>query len=134
MLKKISVTAICLAALIAVGYIVIVNFGKPISTDLAVIGQGKPTLVLAYENYSPAGGDALNRLRQVSSDYNSRLHFVVADMGTPQGLAFTNRYRLIDGKAIFLASDGQPIQVTDIPPSEGDLRSLLEAKLAAMKR
>ena len=26
-----------------------------------------------------------NRLRQVRSDYDSRLDFVVADLGTPQG-------------------------------------------------
>ena len=76
--------------------------GKPISTDLSVIGQGKPVLVLAYESYLPTGDDALNRLHQVRSDYDSRLDFVVADMGTSQGRAFANRYQVVTGQAVFL--------------------------------
>ena len=131
MVKKIAVTAVSLVALVAIGYFALVGVGKPISTDLSVIGQGKPALVLAYENYSPAGGEALNRLRQVKSDYDSRLDFVVADLGTPQGLAFANRYQLSDGQAIFLKQDGKPLKVTSIPADERELRRRLESKLAA---
>jgi hypothetical protein len=133
MVKTIAVTAASLVALVAIGYLVLMGVGKPISTDLSVIGQGKPALVLAYENYSLAGGDALNRLRQVKSDYDSRLDFVVADLGTPQGLAFANRYQLIDGQAIFLKQDGKPLQVTSIPADERELRRRLESKLAAVE-
>ena len=133
MVKTIAVTAASLVALVAIGYLVLMGVGKPISTDLSVIGQGKPALILAYENYSLAGGDALNRLRQVKSDYDSRLDFVVADLGTPQGLAFANRYQLIDGQAIFLKQDGKPLQVTSIPADERELRRRLESKLAAVE-
>ena len=127
MVKTIAVTAASLVALVAIGYLVLMGVGKPISTDLSVIGQGKPALILAYENYSLAGGDALNRLRQVKSDYDSRLDFVAADLGTPQGLAFANRYQLIDGQAIFLKQDGKPLQVTSIPADERELRRRLES-------
>ncbi len=58
MVKKVAVTAVSLIALVAIGYFALMGAGKPISTDLSVIGQGKPALVLAYENYSPAGGEA----------------------------------------------------------------------------
>lgn len=133
MVKTIAVTAATLAALVALGYLLTTGVGKPISTDLSVIGQGKPVLVLAYENFSPAGGDALNRLRKVRSDYGSRLDFVVADMGTPQGRAFANRYQLVDGQAVFLKQDGQPLRVTSIPADERELRSRLESKLAAVE-
>jgi len=133
MVKTIAVTAASLVALIAVGYFLIMGVGKPISTDLSVIGQGKPTLVLAYENFSPTGGDALNRLRQVRSDYDSRLDFVVVDLGTPQGRAFANRYQLVDGQAAFLKQDGQLLQLTGIPADEQELRSHLESKLAAVE-
>ena len=133
MVKKIAVTAVSLVALVAIGYFALVGVGKPISTDLSVIGQGKPALVLAYENYSPAGGEALNRLRQVKSDYDSRLDFVVADLGTPQGHAFANRYQLSDGQAIFLKQDGKPLKVTSIPADERELRRRLESKLAAVE-
>ena len=127
------VTISCLLALIVLGYFLTMSGGKPISTDLSIIGQGKPVLVLAYENYSPAGGEALNRLRKVRSDFDLRLDFVVADLGTPHGREFTNRHQLIDGQAVFLKQDGEPLQVTYIPADERELRSRLEAKLAAVE-
>jgi len=133
MVKMIAVTTASLVALVALGYLLTMGVGKPISTDLSVIGQGKPVLVLAYENFSPTGGDALNRLRQVRSDYDSRLDFVVADLGTPQGRALANRYQLVDGQAVFLKQDGQPLRVTSIPTDERELRSLLESKLGAVE-
>ena len=133
MVKTIAVTAATLVALVALGYLLTMGVGKPISTDLSVIGQGKPVLVLAYENFSPAGGEALNRLRQVRNDYDSRLDFVVADLGTPQGRAFANRYQLVDGQAVFLKQDGQPLRITSIPADERELRRSLESKLAAVE-
>lgn len=133
MVKTIAVTAASLVALVALGYFLMMGAGKPISTDLSVIGQGKPVLVLAYESFSPTGGDALNRLRQVRSDYDSRLDFVVADLGTPQGRAFANRYQLVDGQAVFLKQNGQPLRVKSIPADEQELRSRLESKLAAVE-
>jgi hypothetical protein len=133
MVKKIAVTAASLVALIGLGYLLTTGVGKPISTDLSVIGKGKPVLVLVYENYSPAGGDALSRLSQVMNDYDSRLDFVVADLGVPQGRAFANRYQLVNGQAVFLKQDGQPLRVTSIPADERELRSRLDSQLAAVE-
>jgi len=131
--KAIAVIAASLVTLAAIGYFLLMGVGKPISSDLSVVGQGKPVLALAYVNYSPTGGDALSRLRTVSSDYDSQLEFVVADMGTPQGLTFANRHKLGDGQAIFLKQDGQPLGVTEIPADEAELRRLLDATLVAME-
>ena len=131
--KTVVITATSLVAIVLVGYLLIIGVGKPISTDLSVIGQGKPALVLAYDNFSPTGGDALNRLRQVRNDYDSRLDFVVADLGTPQGRAFANRHQLVDGQAVFLRQDGQPLLVTSIPADERELRRRLESRLAAVE-
>lgn len=133
MFKKLAVTTVSLVAIMAIGYFVQMSVGKSISSDLSVIGQGKPALVLAYENYSPAGGEALNRLRQVKSDYDSRIDFIVADLSTPQGQAFANRYQLFDGQAIFLKLNGKPLQVTGIPADEQELRLRLESKLSALE-
>ncbi len=90
-------------------------------------------LVLAYENFSPTGGEALDRLRQVRAEYESRLHFVVADLGTPQGRAFANRYGLADGPAVFLKPDGQPLQIARVPPDVRELRNRPDYKLAAVE-
>jgi hypothetical protein len=98
-----------------------------------VIGKGKAALVLVYQNHSPTGGEALNRLNQVRSDYESRYDFVVADLGVPQGRAFASRYQMVDGQAMFLNQDGEPLLVTGIPADEQALRRLLDSQLAAMK-
>ena len=133
MYKSIAVTTAILIALVALGYFLVLGIGKPIHTDLSVIGKGKPVLVLAYENYSPNGGEALNRLSKIRSDYDSRLDFVVADMGTPEGRKFTSRYKLFDGQALFLKQDGQPLRVIGIPSDEQELRRLLETKLVILE-
>ena len=73
MVKKIAVSAASLIVLAVLGYLLIMGAGKPISTDLSIIGQGKPVLVLAYENFSPDGGDALNRLRRFRNAARARL-------------------------------------------------------------
>ncbi len=133
MVKKLSAIAISLVALLGLGYLLTTVVGKPISNDLSIIGKGKPVLVLTYENFSPTGGEALNRLSQVMHDYDSRINFVVADLGIPQGRAFANRYQMIDGQAVFIKQDGQPLQITTIPADEQDLRSLIDEKLALME-
>lgn len=133
MVKIITICTASLAALIAAGYFLAMSGGKPIGTDLSIIGQGRPVLVLAYENFSPTGGDALNRLRKVRSDYDTRLDFVVADMGTPRGQAFANSYQLVDGQAVFLKPNGEPLRLTFIAADEQELRSRLDSKLAALE-
>jgi len=133
MAKVISIVVVSLVALIGVGYFLTISGGKPIGTDLSAIGQGKPAIVLAYENHSPTGGEALNRLRKIRSDYDSRLNFVVAELGTPQGRQFANRYSLFDGQAVFLAGDGTPLKVTNIAENESELRASLDTMLAAVQ-
>ncbi|MFK8081454.1 MAG: hypothetical protein AB8B97_14295 [Granulosicoccus sp.] len=133
MVKVISIAGITLFVLAAIGYFLTLGSGRPIGTDLSIIGKGKPVLVLAYENYSPGGGNALNSLRKVRSDYDARMDFLVADLGTPQGRAFADRFGLIDGQAVFLKQDGQPLRVTGIPTDEKQLRQHLESGLEAVE-
>lgn len=133
MLRKIGIIAATIAVVIGLGYLKVSAIGKPISTDLSIVGQGKPALVLVYENYSPASADALKRLNQVRGDYAARLEFVIADLGVPQGRAFANRYQLANGQVIFLQPGGQPMLATYVPEIEGDLRSYLDAKLASVE-
>ena len=133
MVKKIAAIAASLVAVVGLGYLLTTVIGKPVSTDLSVIGKGKPVLVLVYQNHSPTGGEALNSLNQVRSDYESRYDFVVADLGVPQGRAFASRYQMVDGQAMFLNQDGEPLLVTGIPADERALRRLLDSQLTAMK-
>ncbi len=130
MAKKIGLSIGVLVALLAAAFIFTVVAVKPLSTDLSAVGQGRPALVLAYENYSPAGAAALERLRHVKADYEERVDFLVADLGTPQGRTFADRHNIANGVAVFLRQDGRPLRVTTIPADEGDLRRRLDGKLA----
>mgnify|MGYP000538382608 CR=1 FL=1 len=60
-MNKITVTAAVLAMLVGVVYVVSLLAVRPMSTDLSTVGQGKPALVLVYENFSPSSGEALDR-------------------------------------------------------------------------
>lgn len=133
MVKKVVITATAILALLIVGYLFVMSTGKPVGTDLSVIAQGKPTVVLAYENYSPVGGAALSLLRKVRSGYDSKLEFVVADLGTPQGRNFADQHQLLDGVAVFLAADGRALQVTRIPSQEDELNRLLASMLSSLE-
>lgn len=132
-MKTVIAVIAVLAVLAGAGYFLATGSGKPIGADLSVIGKGKPSLVLAYENYSPDGGEALNRLRKVQSDFDSRLEFVVADLGTPQGRAFAERFKVNNAQALFLSKDGQPLQITAIPADEQELRDHVESTLLAVE-
>ncbi|MEH6825601.1 MAG: hypothetical protein V7629_17020 [Motiliproteus sp.] len=134
MFKRISIPFAVIAVLAAGVFIATQTMMTPISTDLSVIGQGTPSLVLGVESYSPAGGDALNRLNVVKGDYEDRILFVVADLGTPQGQTFARQYNLQDGVAIFLSSDGKPDKITSIPADEQELRKQLDSNLARVER
>jgi len=119
-----------LAVLILTGYALTLFVVKPVSMDLSSIGQGKPSLVLAYENFSPTGGAALEQLRKVRGDYDSQIDFIVADVGTPQGRNFTNRHRLVDGQAILLDGQGRPLDAWDVPDNSEALRARLDKVLS----
>ena len=106
------------------------HFLQPMNTDLSVVGQGQPALVLAYENFSPESGAALNQLNRIKGDYQQLMAFAVADLGTPEGKAFARRFNLVDGVAVFLSATGQPLQVSVLSNEEQALRNMLDEKLA----
>jgi len=133
MAKKFAVTIFSLAVLAALGYYLTTGVVKPVSTDLSVVGQGRPVLALAYENFSPTSAEALERLREVRADYESRLQIVVADLGTPQGRSFANRYGVGEGQAVFLDPAGQAVSIARVPGDAQGLRSLLDEKLAMLE-
>jgi hypothetical protein len=130
-MAKTTIVSLGIAAVLVVAVVVVLlTAARPISSDLSALGQGRPALVLAYENYSPTGGEALARLGSVRADYEPRMDFRVADLGTPHGRAFADRHGLRDGLAVFLKPAGAPPRVPGIPADEQQLRQRLDAKLA----
>jgi len=129
MIKKLVWIFAGIGAFFALAYAFILFQMKPVSMDLSLVGQGKPSLVLAYENFSPTGGAALEQLRKVRGDYELRLVFIVADLGTPQGRQFASRYGLADGQAVLLNGQASPLAAFMIPRDTAALRARLDKAL-----
>ena len=115
---------------VVVGWIIMPT---PISTDLSQVGQGQPALVLGYENFSPSGGEALTRINAVRAEYEDRIVFALADLGTPQGQAFAARYALRDAVAVVLTADGVVHSKGAVPADPRRLRERLDGVLASMR-
>ena len=120
-----AVVATAIGVLLASQY-----FVQPMSSDLSVIGQGQPSLVLAYENYSPESGAVLNQLNRIRKDYQGAMNFAVADLGTPQGQAFARQHNLSNGAAVFLSAEGNPLRVSFLTSEEQALREWLNENLS----
>ena len=119
-----AVVAAVIGVLLASQY-----FFQPMSSDLSAIGQGQPSLVLAYENFSPESGAVLNQLNRIRKDYQGVMNFAVADLGTPQGQAFARQHNLSNGAAVFLSAEGKPLSVAFLTSDEQALRKLLDENL-----
>jgi hypothetical protein len=130
MKKAIRAVAIIVLAL-GLGYLGFQLAPKPMSSDLSLISEDKPAVVLAYENFSPTGGEVLGRLKALRPDYEARLNFIVADLGTPQGRAFGERHGLVDGQAVLLSSEGRAVAVMGPMASDPFMRELFDKQLAA---
>jgi len=130
MLKRLGIWLLVLLAIVAALVIGTKYFIQPMDTDLSVVGQSKPSLVLAYENFSPDSGATLNQLNRVKKDYQQYMNFVVADLGAPQGRAFAGRHNLVNGMVVFFSGSGEALQLLRLTGDEQGLRELLDQQLA----
>lgn len=130
-MKKTVSIGITLAVLLGLALIAIALTPQPMSSDLTLVGDGKPSIVLAYENFSPTGGAALSRLKEIRPDYEARMNFIVADLGTPDGRNFANRHGLVDGQAVLLGKGGVPFSVAGPHTPDAMLREALEDVIAS---
>lgn len=115
-MPKLVKLSIALISTGLIGWVMWTYLGvKPISTDLTVIGQGKPVVVLVYESYAPAGMEAMERLNRVRSDYEPDIKFRVAHIGTPEGDLFVRRHEAFDGVMVLFDALGEVVRVTMVP-------------------
>jgi hypothetical protein len=129
-MRKALKILLTLVAVVGLGWVLVANLAvRPVSTDLAAVGQGTPAVVLAFENYSPAGLDSLERLKEIRGGYEDRVLFRVADLGTPAGRGFATRHGLENGMIALVGPDGAPVHRTYVPGTAERLRAVLDARL-----
>lgn len=102
----------------------------PYSTDLTRIGQGQPSLVLAYDIQSMGGIAVMAMMDEVYDEYTDRITFLVADLGTPDGQAFSRRYDLQNGSVVLLSARGVATNTVHLPFNTAGLKQALEELLA----
>lgn len=100
------------------------------STDLTRVGDGRPALVLAYDISSTGGMEVMKMMDVLREEYAQRAHFLVADLGTPQGSSFAKRHRAINGSVMIYSADAKHLFTIHLPPNTETLRKALEQALS----
>ncbi|MGD8572359.1 MAG: hypothetical protein PVH98_07830, partial [Gammaproteobacteria bacterium] len=95
------------------------------SSDLSVIGQGKPVVVLAHNKDSVQSLKLMDMLNKVRHEYDDRMMFRVVDINTPEGRAFIDRQQVQLGTLLLFAPDGARRQVIGGIRQEAELRATL---------
>lgn len=98
-------------------------------SDLSRVGDGRPALVLAFENYQPASMDAMDLMRQVHAGYEGRMHFLVADVGNPRNDTFLERHDPAPGQVMTFDRDGNLVRSAYLEGSAPALQERLRRDL-----
>jgi hypothetical protein len=106
MSRKATISVVIVFLIMIIGGAIYAFTGKIISTDLSVIGEGRPVAVLAAENYSPAGMQAMDQINVIMEDFEDQVLFRVASIGSPNGDRFVAEHGIRDGVLVVLGGDG----------------------------
>ena len=96
-------------------------------TDLSRIGAGQPALVLAYDISSMGGMEAMRLLDSLRDEYGSRVAFLVADLGVPDGQALAQRHSATSGTVMTFAANGNHLHTLNYPMTTAMLRDALDS-------
>lgn len=96
-----------------------------VSTDLTVIGGGKPTLVLTRDTNFVGGGQVLDFLRAAQARYGEQVHLRIAHQGQEDGRAFAREHQSRDGDLVLLNAEGKVIAGPLLPQSFTAVEALL---------
>lgn len=103
---------------------------SPYSTDLTRIGQGQPSLVLAYDIQSMGGMAVMAMMDELRDEYTDRVTFLVAPLGAPQGQAFGRRFNAENGSVVLFSAKGAALSTVYTPQKTSELKDALETLLA----
>lgn len=102
-------------------------------TDLSRIGAGQPALVLAYDISSMGGMEAMRLLDSLRDEYSSRVAFLVADLGVPEGQALAQRHSAASGTVMTFASNGDHLRTLHYPMTSAMLREAMDSAAQLQK-
>ncbi len=80
------------------------------SGDTSIIGKGTPVLLLVHDDNILQSGETMAVMNKIRNEYAERLEFVVADINTPEGKAFTQRNGYMAAALVFYSADGRNLR------------------------
>ncbi len=99
-------------SLIFIVIIIAVNLlPRGFSQDLTVIGQGTKAVVLVHDSNVLQSAETMVAMNAVRDEFEERIAFIVADINTPDGRKFAERYGFGPTALAFFASNGEQLQV-----------------------
>lgn len=120
---KITFMLLLIAGMVAIAWTQLPRVG--VATDLSVVGQGEPVLVLTRDVNYLGGAEVLELLKPIQSQYAGQVHFRIAHLGQPDGRAFADRHSTQDGDLTLLDESGQRIGALEQPESVEQIHQLL---------
>lgn len=129
MSRKANIWVLIVFSILIVGGLIYTFSAKVISTDLSVIGEGQPVAVLAFENYSPQGAQAMDQINAIRDVFEDRVLFRVASIGSPIGDQFVAEHEIRNGDLVVLSGDGKVLSKWGVSDDTDTLSRKLEAAL-----
>lgn len=95
------------------------------SQDTSLVGTGVNVVVLVHDNNVIQSADTMVAMNEVRDEYDERVEFVVADIMTPDGRTFADRYNLQPTALVFFAGNGERLQTAYNEQTGASLRQSL---------
>ena len=100
---------------------------KGFSSDISMIGKGKPVIVLMHDKNSVKSQQLMELLNKLRPDYAGRLEFLAVDIDSQEGQAFSRQQNVGGTKLILFDAAGTRLNVYDEFVAEQALRSGLDS-------
>lgn len=101
------------AAIAGVITLALTMFPLTYSTDLSLIGQGKPAITLVYDLEDDASLKLMKSFHTIDAEFEHSVQFLVVDIRSPKGETFANNRRVPPGSILYFNGEGQHVHFVD---------------------
>ena len=110
---------------VAVG-IALLNLPRGYSTDLTVIGKGKPAAVQIFDPNSVSSLDLMQAFNSARGEYEGRIEFLLADLNSDSGKQFAQTHGVGSNTLVLFAADGTKLSTVSGPQDADTLKKLFK--------
>lgn len=115
------------AILISAGLIfAVIELPEGYSDDLAVIGKGKPVIVVIHDSKKFPSVEFLSLINGIRDEYQERALFCVADVKDKKGAAFAKAQQVTPPSLLLFAADGARLGVVRASRSPETVRDAIK--------